>query len=255
MNRPPDPAPVPADVYTREYFLHKRQGADEFAASGGRALSPIHARLLSLAAPAPGRRILDVGCGCGELTIHAALAGADATGIDYAPDAHALAVETAAKLGARARFLLADVAHLPDETFDVALLADIVEHLHPHQLRALYAALRERLSADGMIVVHTWPNRWHTEYAYPVARLLLALFGIRKPKSPRQPHDEIMHVNEQSPRSLRRDLEERGFRVKVWLEHPSPAGAGVIYRLAHGAPLVKLFFADHIFAVGHVGER
>ena len=252
------PSPVPESVYTEEYFRSCRHGADEFARSGGRELSPIHAKILDLADARQGRRILDVGCGCGELVMHAALRGAEAVGVDYAEAAHRIAVETADRLGipgpGAARFVLGDVSALPKGTFDAVILADVVEHLHRHQVERLYRDLRDRLAPGGRIVIHTWPNRWHTEYSYPIARLLLKLIGIDKPKSPRKPHDEIMHVNEQSVLSLRRDLRRAGFRARVWIEHTILVDAGFIYRAAHRAahfwPIIKLFFADHLFALG-----
>jgi 2-polyprenyl-3-methyl-5-hydroxy-6-metoxy-1,4-benzoquinol methylase len=257
--QPSVPAPVPESVYTEDYFLHARHGADEFVRSGGREISPIHAKILDLAEAREGRRILDVGCGCGELVIHAALRGAEAVGVDYAEAAHRIALETAARLGVgtdrkipgrgAARFIKGDVSELPEETFDAIILADIVEHLHQHQLDRLYRDLRKRLTPGGRIVIHTWPNRWHTEYSYPIARLLLKLVGIEKPKSPRKPHDEIMHVNEQSILSLRRDLRRAGFAPRIWIEHLNPPDAGFLYRAAHGWPGLRLFFADHLFAV------
>jgi len=245
--------PVHQSIYTEEYFRRCRQGADEFARSGGRELSPLHARVLDLASARPGRRILDVGCGCGELVIHAALRGAEAIGIDYAEAAHRIASETAAAIAipapGSARFELREVDDLPDGSFDAVILADIVEHLHQPQLDRLYRDLRSRLAPGGRLIIHTWPNRWHTEYGYPVARLLLKLAGIDKPKDPRKPHDEVMHVNEQSLLSLRRDLRRAEFRLKVWIEHVMPPDAGFFYRATHSWPIVKAFFADHLFAV------
>ncbi len=247
--------PVPPEVYSRDYFLHARQGSDEFVRSGGAELSSIHTKLLGLARPGPGRKILDVGCGCGELVIHAALRGAEATGLDYAEAAIELAREAAVRQGVAPRFVLGDVADLPDERFDAILMADVVEHLTPEQLSRLYRDLGERLAPGGEIIIHTWPNRWHTEYAYPVARVVLLLAGIRKPKSPRKPHDEIMHVNEQSLFSLKDDLRRAGFEVRAWLEHECPPGSGFIYRFTHTVPLFRLFFADHIFAVARTGPN
>ena len=244
---------VPQDVYTTEYFLTKRGGADEFQESAGAKLSELAARLLAMAEPGPGCRLLDVGCGCGELVIHATMQGADATGIDYADAAHEIAVETSRRLGVEATFLKRDVSDLPDGPFDAIVMADIVEHLYQHQLDKLYAAARERLAPGGTLIVHTWPNRWHTTYSYPVTRLHLLLVGIKKPRSPRKPHDEIMHVNEQSAWSLRRDLRRAGFSPKIWLEHPMPTEPSLVYRVAHEAPGLRLLFADHLFAIAKVG--
>lgn len=44
------------------------------------------ADLLELLAPRPGERILDLGCGTGQLTAEIARAGAHVTGLDYSPD-------------------------------------------------------------------------------------------------------------------------------------------------------------------------
>ncbi len=44
------------------------------------------ASLLELLAPQPGERILDVGCGTGQLTADIAKAGAQVIGLDYSSD-------------------------------------------------------------------------------------------------------------------------------------------------------------------------
>jgi cyclopropane fatty-acyl-phospholipid synthase-like methyltransferase len=248
---------VSSDVYTREYFLHCRQGADEFVKSGGKELSAIHKRILDLAEPAEGKRILDIGCGCGELVIHSALRSAEVVGVDYSADAIALAKDAAEKilddnLQSKAHFFLGDVSELPSEKFDSIILADVVEHLTDNQLNKLFSDIRNSLNNDGKVIIHTWPNRLHTEYTYPVARMLLSIIGIKKPKSPRKPHDEIMHINEQSPFSLKRRLISAGFMPTVWVEHIMPQNAGFFYRFFHSAPILKLFFADHIFAVAEL---
>lgn len=67
------------------------------------------------------------------------------------------------------------------------------------------------------------------------------------------PHDEIMHVNEQSAWSLRRDLKRAGFLPKIWLEHPMPAEPSLVYRVAYESPGLRLLFADHLFAIAKVG--
>jgi cyclopropane fatty-acyl-phospholipid synthase-like methyltransferase len=249
------PADVPAHVYSREYFLKCRQGSDEFAASGGARLSVLHQRLLQWAELGPDRRILDVGCGCGELVIHSVLAGAEAVGVDYSSDAIDLAQDAAERTGAtQARFHLGDVASLPEGRFNAVILSDVVEHLYQGKLDKLYNDLRERITPDGKLIIHTWPNRWHTEFGYPVARFILLFAGIKQPRSPRKPHDEIMHVNEQSVLSLRRDLLRAGYQPRVWIEHPLPPGTGFMYRATHSWPLARHFFADDLFAIAKVDQ-
>src|SRR5919197_5557296 len=57
-------------------------------------------------------RVLDVGCGTGEHALMAAARGLDATGIDAAPSAIAIAQAKARERGLSARFLVWDALDL-----------------------------------------------------------------------------------------------------------------------------------------------
>jgi SAM-dependent methyltransferase len=72
---------------------------------------------------APGSRLLDVGCGSGQLALIAAKDGLDVTGIDIAGNLVERARVRAQALGLRARFEEADAEALPFEnaTFDVVV--------------------------------------------------------------------------------------------------------------------------------------
>jgi SAM-dependent methyltransferase len=59
-------------------------------------------------------RALDIGCGTGTNSVWLAQQGFDVTGIDLAPLAVERAEERARAAGVKARFLAADVLHLPD---------------------------------------------------------------------------------------------------------------------------------------------
>jgi len=71
-------------VYTGDYYLTNCHGFEDFVLSHGRKVGPRFIKALSLAGELRGRRVLDVGCGRGELVIQSSLRGADAYGIDYA---------------------------------------------------------------------------------------------------------------------------------------------------------------------------
>jgi cyclopropane fatty-acyl-phospholipid synthase-like methyltransferase len=68
-------------------------------------------------------RVLDVGCGTGEHALMAARLGLEATGIDAAPTAIAIAKDKARDRGLAARFVVWDALHLAtlDERFDTVL--------------------------------------------------------------------------------------------------------------------------------------
>jgi cyclopropane fatty-acyl-phospholipid synthase-like methyltransferase len=84
-------APIDPSAYTEEYYLAGVEGHELFRSTGGRALSPRLARAMDLAAVRPGDRLIDVGCGRGEVVLQASLMGATAIGIDYAAAALPLA--------------------------------------------------------------------------------------------------------------------------------------------------------------------
>jgi ubiquinone/menaquinone biosynthesis C-methylase UbiE len=215
--------PVPAKVYDEETvlsFVGDGQYHD-FIASKGDRLPPRMARALLLMNLRPGMRVLDMGCGRGEIVLHAARQGAQVVGIDYSAACLRLTRRTleVASEGDRGRVTLghADATAIPfgDEAFERVLMLDIVEHLHEWQVsRALREAYRV-LSPKGYLVLHTLPNRWALEYGYPLLRLL----SRRLPSTPRSEVEKSVHINEQDILSLKRALDEAGFNFEIWLEN------------------------------------
>lgn len=89
-------------------------------------------------------RVLDVGCGTGEHALMAAGAGLDATGVDLAATAIALARGKAAGRGLDARFLVWDALDLGSlgESFDTVLDCGLFHVLEDPERPAFVAALR-----------------------------------------------------------------------------------------------------------------
>lgn len=71
----------------------------------------------------PGMKVLDVACGTGNLSIPAAKAGAEVTGVDIAPNLIESAIERAESEGVKAKFEVGDAEALPyeDNSFDVVM--------------------------------------------------------------------------------------------------------------------------------------
>ncbi len=80
--------------------------------------------VVKLLAPQPGERILDVGCGTGQLTADIAKSGAEVMGIDYSPGM----IATARKNCPELRFEVADAAQLPFENEFDAVFSNAVLH-------------------------------------------------------------------------------------------------------------------------------
>ncbi|MBI3088122.1 MAG: methyltransferase domain-containing protein [Candidatus Omnitrophica bacterium] len=254
--------PVPPEVYRREYYLRDREGSAEFVESRGHRLCAQHAEALKLADIREGHHVLDVGCGCGELAIHAALRGAKTIGIDYAPAAVELAKEALGTfppdVQARVRLILASAEEpvlekVDPESIDRIFLMDVLEHLYPWQIERLYARLFRILKPGGRMICHTWPNRWHTTCVYPLVARVSRLFGIEKSEHVRAAHDEVMHVNEQTPWGVWRDATRAGFRVKIWMAHESSAASNRcvrwLYDAVHRTPPCGFAFGDDIWCV------
>ncbi len=109
-------------------------------------------RLRWLGAPAPGARLLDVGCGPGAGLDAAKAAGWEAWGLDLSADA---VVRAQARHGSRvARGTLED-ASFPAGFFDAITLFDVVEHVY--EPRRLAAALASFLKPHGSVLIAT-PN-------------------------------------------------------------------------------------------------
>ena len=257
---------LPPELYTEEYFLQACEGYAEFSETQGERLSRRLSAAFAVAAVRPGMKVLDVGCGRGEILRHCARLGADAYGVDYAPvavemSARAVAGEQAAP--GKTGVAQSDAKRLPfpGEFFDRVLMFDVVEHLYPWELDLGLAEVRRVLKPGGAFVVHTAPNVWYDRYAYPFVRAvrLLAGQGASHPRNPRALNVSAnvdVHVNEQSQRSLRLALERAGFqRVRAWLDSPpqnrqeNPVFAlarWVLFKL----PPFRYFFEREVFAVG-----
>jgi SAM-dependent methyltransferase len=242
--RSPDEPPVGDADYTEAYYLESVEGYEAFRASGGRAISPRLERALELADLRPGQRVLDIGCGRGDLLRSAASRGAIAIGIDYAHAAMRLVAEVLASSpgGERTAVARMDATRLAlrPATFDVALMLDVVEHLYQPDLERALEETHSALRPGGRLVIHTSPNRLFEERVYPtyvrnVHRALLALARmlpldrgffnpIVLPTDRLPPHDEYerrLHVNPQSRASLRDALRRHGFGLRL-IDHWEP---------------------------------
>ena len=230
---------VEPDVYTSDYYLSHCQGYEEFLATGGTAASARVRKALALAGDLDGKRVLDVGCGRGELVLQPAMQGADAWGIDYAGAAVEIAKDALgqapASLHDRMHVAQMDVKSLvfADAYFDVAFKMDVVEHLYQHELEQAYAELHRVLRPGGSLIIHTSPNRVLEERVYPhyvrrwnqAARWLTERFNYKDemfnrlmlPVGEEFPHsswEREMHINPQTLGGLKRDLARHGFRVR-----------------------------------------
>ncbi len=256
--------PVPSSLYTEEYFLSACEGYNEFISSEGDHLSRRLRAAFALAAVEPGMKVLDVGCGRGEILRHCAQLGADAYGVDYAVVAIHMSqdvVRSTTDAPGKTGVAQSDAKKLPFPTglFDRVLLFDVVEHLHPWELQEALTEISRVMKPHGKLIIHTAPNVWYDRYAYPMVRRFRSLLGQgdRYPANPRAflvNANQDVHVNEQSMLSMRRTLARAGFASRVWLDSP-PQGRqnnwllDLARTLVFRLPPFRWFFEREVFAV------
>jgi ubiquinone/menaquinone biosynthesis C-methylase UbiE len=205
--------PLSPDLYTHEYFTTDCEGYDLFVKRTAEVSERIKG-VLEAAGDLRGKRVLDIGCGRGELVCAAISAGAsEAVGIDYSEAGIELSRERLEvlepELRKRVQFIRMDAKDIsfPDASFDLVFMIDVYEHLHDYEIRQVLERAKKFMRPGGLMVIHTGPNTWYYDYGYPIVRFVFRhILRKEKPDSLRGPYDALMHVNEQNPLSLYREL-------------------------------------------------
>src|SRR5207249_2885669 len=119
------------ESYGTAYYLQDCGGYVEFNKYGGKRLEDARLRAVaSIARLKRSGRMLDLGCGRGELAYYFAKQGFEVTAIDYSADAVALAAqcfEDEPELKDRVRLLCDDVCQAPIVgPYDLAVASDLI---------------------------------------------------------------------------------------------------------------------------------
>jgi SAM-dependent methyltransferase len=153
--------------------------------------------VLALVEPAPGDRVLDIGCAAGAVTHFLSGFGCDVVGVDV----EERAIEKATALFPGFRFVQADVSALPfaDASYDKAVAADLVEHLDDTTFAAMLLECRRVLVPGGTLSLYT-PNPRHLIERLKEREILLA--------------QNPTHIGLRTAGAIAGALEEAGFEVE-----------------------------------------
>ena len=245
------------NAYTESYYLLDCGGFDSYKKSRGLQLEDPRLRAVAqLTSLAPRGRALDLGSGRGEISLFLARNGYEVTAVDYSRSAIDLAIEaerTTADPSLRIHWHCSNVADCSLEgVYDVAVASDLIEHLTPVELEKLYFRVSTHLAPAGLFVAHTFPNLWF--YKYEHARKLRAArrLGAYLPKEPRTRYEKLMHINEQSPRELRRQLSAHFAHVLLWFADHDLSDPG--RNLRQKFRLSEMRAAGDLFAIASHSE-
>jgi ubiquinone/menaquinone biosynthesis C-methylase UbiE len=140
----------------------------------------VHRRLLKQAGLEPGMRVLEIGCGTGNLTLLAkrTAPGALVTGID--PDPHALARATTKAAGHEIHFDRGFAQRLPyvDGTFDRVLSAFMYHHVPAADRAAVLEEARRVLAPGGSLHLVDFRNV-HVEAPLVKRGRAMAYYALR----------------------------------------------------------------------------
>jgi len=222
---------VDPTVYTKKYYLTDCTGFNEFKKTFGNKLEPRFKEIVKYLEIKKGTKVLDIGCGRGEMAIYASKKGSDSIGIDYSRESIALA-NTAKrkqpfKIQKKIEFKVMDAKKLlfSDSSFDMIILTDVAEHLYPEELEIVFKEIKRVLKNKGSVIIHTAPNKLFNDifyrfYSYPLGTIVVSLWNfiarrrypnIAKPKDLRTDSHAVMHINEPTYFSLRNLFNEFKF--------------------------------------------
>ena len=236
MKKPPALGP---ELYSKDYYLRSLPGLEylEKAESNDPAIT----ETIRFGYIQAGQYVLDFGCGRGNLVIALAGRGCTALGVDFSPSAIDFAREYLRRfpkeIQNRVEFKRMTKEELNfEKQFDVIVFNQVYEHLHDWELEILIPKFKRALKPGGRLVMST-PNLNYVRFLFPLKRLIefpfkvikqisrlirgkskhassvgaffLEIFKIRYPES----EHTRLHINLQTPRSIRNFMRQQGFQV------------------------------------------
>lgn len=200
----------PEKFYNQDYFLKDCGGWETFLKSSGKKLVKRFQVALRMVKIKKGMRVLDIGCGRGEVAHYCYQQGAEVIGLDFSQ----AAIKIAKKTYPGVSFIHQDIfQYQPKTKFSLIMMLDFIEHIPQRKFKSLLRKCHRWLEKEGQILIHT--NEKEQEEA---------------PGVPFHP----THINLMTAQKLKDILNNYGFKIKKFILRPREAkeSSGGIYCLA-----------------------
>lgn len=221
-----------SEEYTRKYYTEWCRTHEDFIKAN---VPSGYSRVMAYLEPKMNEKILDIGCGRGEIVKQCSIKGAFVVGIDYSEAAVQIAKENGNQ-----NILRASAAALPfpSSSFDKICFMEILEHLDDSDLEACIQEIKRILKPGGYLVGST-PNAWGNLLVWLTK--LLRPIGINVTLATRE---DPTHINVKNPVQVFRLFTQAGFLTKLRL--------GEEYQLySFRIPLWKRVAAKFLFFTLH----
>lgn len=157
-------------VYSCAYFVHDNDSLEQAQRNKMRlAVSKLNLK--------PGQKVLDIGCGWGDLALYiASVADVEVVGVTLSKEQQLIASERAQKAGldGRVKFYLKDYRDLDDQ-FDRIISIGMFEHVGVGHYEEYFKKINALMPDDGIMLLHSighmsppgFTSPWIRKYIFP----------------------------------------------------------------------------------------
>lgn len=262
----PNNKTFPSTRYDDKYYSDEMTPGfnQHFVKHRGRLLVKHRMDDLDLVKLYPGMKLLDLGCGRGELVMFCGSKGINSYGIEYS--------EAGINIGRKnslafcknnelrnIHLIRGTATHLPfpNSYFDRIMSWEVLEHLYQWQFEKCLEEIYRILKPEGIAVLDTSPNEWYQYKAYRVIRPVMQLFIHHRilPTVAEIRNENLKrgHVNLLNPISLKRNLQKKGFTCRICLLRRKEFDAKGIYSIIGSfletIPGVRQVFCERLVAI------
>jgi SAM-dependent methyltransferase len=235
MNKTHSGKKTPPEFWDEKQLLERCEGHREFSTGN---VEPSYKTVLEYLALKPGDKILDIGCGRGEIIKECSNITPWAVGIDYS----VAAIKIAHSYAGSGNIVRCSAINLPfrDDAFGHVTMLGFMECLNKEDLNLCLQESKRVLANNGTILITT-PNSWGVAF-FTFFDNVFNLLVYRKKRSASNWYDSPLVNSRMNYFSLRGILRKNGLKPRIWFD-PSTKGRlpGLVYKiLFFTAPLYCL---------------